>query len=306
MAEPMNTKSTSKHPKKVRTASKTTATYWSRKIRLEKKPGWASSHYFVRIQANGLRRKMKLKSAIREDAAREALAIYLDVLSNGWPQDDGTRIPLPGTSSLPADPTIEEWILAVSAKKHAKEPSIKKYAESLETIVGEILGTPRARKPELRSRIKSYRVASLTKKTLSEWLEKRLVSIPLGDPVATSRAKNTTRSLIINARSLFSNKALEALNLDPQELPCIPFRGLTPPHKTAQRYTSRFDAKRILLTARNELGASKEGTNFELWKIIYLALVAGLRYKEIDRLRIQEIQLTKCRIEPDPGNRARG
>ncbi len=83
MAEEWPKIMTNKAPKKIRTASKTTAAYWAKKIKLEKKPGWESSNYFVRIQAHGGRRKMKLECTVREEAAREAAELYIDILANG-------------------------------------------------------------------------------------------------------------------------------------------------------------------------------------------------------------------------------
>lgn len=287
--------------KKVRTASKTTTAYWSGKIRLEKKPGWESSNYFVRIQAHGIRRKVKLDSSIKEEAAREAAGLYIDILAKGWQQEPGAHLPLPGSSSLPEDPSIEDWVTAVKAKKLVTDQSIQKYSESLETIVGEILEIPRARKPELRAKIKGFPVASLTKAALTAWLEKRKASASTTDFVASKRALNTARSLMINARSLFGDKVLESLDINPEEVPYIPFRRIKLPPKNSQRYISRFNAERLMAIACRELGSTDaEDSKFEQWKIFYLSLVAGLRYREIDQLQIHDIRLEKCRIAVHP------
>lgn len=297
----MINKAPTKSLKKIRTASKTTAAYWSGKIKLEKKPGWESSNYFVRIQAHGGRRKIKLDCTVRDEAAREAAALYINILAKGWPQVDGARLHLPSGTSLPENPSIEDWVTAVKAKKLVADQSIQKYSESLETIVGEILGIPRARKPELRARIKGFPVASLTKIAITEWLEKRKSSSSTTDVVATRRALNTARSLIINARSLFGDKVLEALKLNSDEIPNIPFRGVKLPSKNHKRYTSRFDAARLLESAFRDLGtADAEDSKFEQWKILYLALVAGLRYREIDQLQVYDMHLAKCLISVSP------
>ena len=39
-----------------------------------------------------------------------------------------------------------------------------------------------------------------------------------------------------------------------------------------------------------------DASRFEQWKILYLALVAGLRYNEIDKLRVQDISAAAGRI----------
>ena len=301
MAEEWPKIMTNKAPKKIRTASKTTAAYWAKKIKLEKKPGWESSNYFVRIQAHGGRKKMKLECTVREEVAREAAALYIDILANGWPREDGAGLKLPDVTSLPENPSVEDWVTAVKSKKLVADQSIEKYSESLETIVGEILGIPRARKPELRARIKGFPVASLTRIAITAWLEKRKASSSTTDVVATTRALNTARSLIINARSLFGDKVLEALEINSDQTPNIPFRGVKLPSKNHKRYTSRFNAKRMLETAMRDLGtADAEDSKFEQWKIFYLALVAGLRYREIDQLQTHDIHLAKCQISVSP------
>ena len=66
-----------------RTASKTTASFWQSKVYLEKKPGWTSNTYYVRIQIRKERRKFVLEATTKEAAGREALELYLSVLTTG-------------------------------------------------------------------------------------------------------------------------------------------------------------------------------------------------------------------------------
>lgn len=285
--------------KKARTTDKTKAAYWTDKIQLEKKPGWKSSNYFVRIQALGTRRKVKLNSTYKDEAAREAMALFKGIFANGWPKEEGEHLPTSGDSSLPKDPTIEDWVTAVRAKTMLAEGTVDKYYESLQTIVGEVLGIPRARKPEKRALIKAFPVASITKDTLANWQASRIKATRKLDAVAEQRALNTIRSLIVNARSLFTDDIFEAFNIDVEELKYKPFKRLKLPKKGDGSYSSRFDAVRLLATATRELAGdpsdyhTAEDPKFEQWKILYLALVAGLRYKEIDRLRIQDINTNK-------------
>lgn len=298
----MKTNFTIKHPKKkIRTASKTTAAYWSQKIRLERKPGWESSHYFVRIQAHGSRRKLKLSSTIREEAAREAAALYLSILSEGWPLDEVDRNAAPILSGLPPDPSIEAWFKFAQTKSMVADATLEAYWGALQTIVGEILGIPKARKPESRTKIKEFPISELTKDSLRAWLDRRIEAARKLDGIKSKRAINTARSLVVNARSLFSAAILEAVEINPDTIPYIPFKNLKLPPKYLPRYTSRFDPRLLLKVAAADLAdpsADDEFATFryEQWKILYLALVAGLRYKEIDRLRVQEIMINSARI----------
>ncbi len=81
------------------------------------------------------------------------------------------------------------------------------------------------------------------------------------------------------------------------------FAGLRIPKSQTFRYTTRFDAKRLLKTAAAELGRPPrpdsgeiEASRYEQWKILYLALVAGLRYNEIDKLLVQDVHAGVGRI----------
>jgi len=289
--------------KSVRTASKTTAAYWSQKIYLEKKGEWQSANYFARMQARGERRKVRLESTVREEAAREAVALYLGVLANGWPVNDDSKLDLPESSGLPSNPTVEEWITRAKRKASVRSGSVDKYAESLRTIVSEIIGMRRARKKEDRAKIDAVHISELTKEKLQAWLDSRLERARELDMVKAPRAKNTIRALVANSKGLFTQQILDAIGIAEKSLPYIPFHGLKLPSKTQTRYSSRFDAETLLKTAAVELGKDSpdadEETNasrFEQWKILYLALVAGLRYNEIDKLRVQDVSAAAGKV----------
>jgi integrase len=289
--------------KKARALSKTTAGYWSQKVYLETKGDWQSANFFVRVQALGDRRKLRLESCNREDASREALARYLEILSKGWPTAPGITLDLPEKSTLPQNPSIGDWIEMARKKSKARPESMNKYAESLRTIAGEILGMSRARKPEQRNKINALKISELSKETLDTWHDSRMARAKKLDFVQESRAQNTVRSLIANAKALFTDDVLEAIGASVDNLSSIPFRRLKLPPKNKSRYTSRFDPTNLLLTAAAELGSAdpddddeEVASRYEQWKILYLALVAGLRYNEIDRLRVQEIFATAGRI----------
>ena len=293
--------------KKARALSRTTAGYWSQRAYLEKKGDWQSANFFVRVQALGCRRKLRLESCEREDAGREALAKYLAILANGWPAERGLTLDLPEKSTLPQNPSVGDWIEMAGKKSKVRPESLNKYAESLRTIAGEILGMSRARKPEQRNKINALKISELSKANLDTWHDSRMARAKELDFVQQSRAQNTLRSLIANAKALFTDDVVEAIGASVDNLSSIPFRRLKLPERNKSRYTSRFDAKNLLLTAAAELGKADPdadepeiASRYEQWKILYVALVAGLRYKEIDRLRVEEIFATAGRIVVRP------
>jgi integrase len=297
------TKKKTKKRKAVRAASKTTAMYWQKAAFRLQKGEWESSNFFVRITLQDKRKRVRLESTTREEAGREALAQYLKILTNGWPVDDETKLSLPETSGLSNDPTVSEWISMAKKKSGVRSGSVDKYAESLRTIVSEILGMRCARKKEQRSKIDDYKVSDITKEKLKAWLEDRMARARELDNVRTLRAQNTIRSLVANAKGLFTEHILEAIGLPEESITHLPFRSLKLPAKNQTRYSSRFDAKTLLKTAAAELGTAAPGVDqveadnrYEQWKILYLALVAGLRYNEIDQLRVQDISPADGRI----------
>ncbi|MEO5913777.1 MAG: site-specific integrase [Luteolibacter sp.] len=286
----------------VRAASKTSAAYWKNKVYLEKKDAWISANYFVRIQAAGTRRKVRLEASVLEDAAREALAFYLDVRVNGWPAEEH---PTPAGSDPEnglSDPSVRDWIELAKRHANVRQETIEKYAESFLTVVGEILGMRRARKKEDREKIANTKLAVITKPRIQNWINSRLELARLMDPVKANRAKNTIRALVGNANGLFSKHIIEST--EGMGFAAIhPFSDLKLPRKFVPKYSSRFDPVLLLRVARKELGRpparslDREGiTKYEQWKILYLALVGGLRYNEIDKLRIQDISTATGKI----------
>ena len=302
----MNEKPKTTAKKTVRAASKTTDTYWSKKIYLEKKDGWQSATYFVRMQAKGVRKKVRLESSSKEDAATEAKDLYLDILAKGWPTDEAFSLLAPATEGLFETATIAEWIELAMRKAvlyGVRQKSVAKYGESLRTVVADILEMPRARKIEQRAQINAYRISGLTKKILQAWVTTRIERTLELDTIKKLRANNTIRSLVTNAKALFSKDCLSALGVPEDSLSYVPFHRLMLPKKYAPTYSSRFDHKILMKIAAKELGSpvgaimdEDEASRYEQWKILYLAQVAGLRFKEIDNLRVQDISVKSNRI----------
>ena len=200
-----------KKTKVVRAPSKTTAKYWEKVAFRLRKGEWESSNFFVRIKLHNQRKRVRLDATIREDAGREALAEYLKILTHGWPVEENSKLGRPENQELPDDPTVGDWIAMAKKKARVRTDSVDKYAESLRTIVSEILGMHRARKPEQRSQIDAYKISNLTKENLKGWLDARLKKSRDLDMVREMRAKNTIRSLVTNAKGLFTEHILEAI-----------------------------------------------------------------------------------------------
>ena len=297
----MNPKSKSKKPP----ASKNTAAYWQQKVFREEKydpkddspekiPLWVSAHFYVRMQVGTERRKFRLKSTTAEDAGTESAKLYREISANGWPAKKVRKSAVSALESnerKESEGSVGQWISSATLHAKVRENTAKKYAESLRTIVGDIIELSKARKKECRAKIDNFLLDDLTSDKIRAWILKRTDAT--GRNVSQVRRANTTaRTLLVNARSLFTSAIQESMGIS-IEKQRNPFRSLKLPRKTVLRYTSKFDARLLLSKAAEELSENYNGidteSRYEQWKILYLALVAGLRYREIDNLRVQDV-----------------
>ena len=286
-------------------ASKNTAAYWQQKVfreekhvpqddSREKSPSWVSAHFYVRMQVGTERRKIRLKSTTAEEAGKESAKLYREISANGWPTKKARKKTVTSTETIESEKregSVGQWITAATLHAKVRENTAKKYAESLRTIVGDIIELSKSRKKECRAKIDNFLLDDLTSDKIRAWILKRTDST--GRNISQVRRSNTTaRTLIVNARSLFTSAIQESMGIS-IEKQRNPFRSLKLPRKTVLSYTSKFDARLLLSKATDELSKDHNGidteSRYEQWKILYLALVAGLRYREIDNLRVQDI-----------------
>ena len=110
------------------------------------------------------------------------------------------------------------------------------------------------------------------------------------DRAKQKSARITLNKIIRNARSLFSSKALRFVEV-PLPNP-LPFEGIDFEKEGSFRYHSEIDPELLLVAAQNELAKHKP----EQFKIFVLALLAGLRRNEIDKLEWQSVDFENCII----------
>jgi len=95
------------------------------------------------------------------------------------------------------------------------------------------------------------------------------------NPLKARAARNSVNSLLRQAKSLFSPDHLQFLPPSVAEL--NPFKGVSFEPRQSMRYRADFDVERLIEAAQRELP-------IEQLKIFLLALFAGLRRNEIDKL----------------------
>ncbi len=293
-------------------ASKNTAAYWQQKVfreqkhdpdddSREKSARWVSAHFYVRMQVGTERRKIRLESTTSEEAGKESAKLYREISANGWPTKKARKKTVPSTETIESDKhegSVGQWISAATMVATVREDTAKKYAESLRTIVGDILDLSKSRKKESRTKIDGFLLDDLTSDEIRAWILKRTDATGK-DVIQARKASNTARTLLVNARSLFKPEIQESMGIS-IEKQRYPFRSVKLPRKYTVRYTSKFDARLLLAKAADELlEANKDeysASKFEQWKILYFAIVAGLRYREIDNLRKQDVSPSTRKI----------
>ena len=110
-------------------------------------------------------------------------------------------------------------------------------------------------------------------------------------------ARVSVNSFMREARSLFSPKYLE--RLESVSLPDpLPFTGIKLEKRSMPRYQSNFDVLELVRAASEELAESRP----EEFKAFVLAVMAGLRRNEIDKLEWSRFNWTAGTINVTPTN----
>src|SRR5262249_8725871 len=219
-------------------------------------------------------------------AAAKARGIYLRVRSEGWPAVLKALRPA-GAPVPPSVLTVGQFLSAVGESNcDIEHRTLSSYASALRTVLAETFNVdPSGRFDALhggnarwRSRIDAIKLVDITPTIIQRW--KRSVLDGAGDdPMALRSARETVTSHLRRIKSLFGKKVLRHVSRITLPDP-LPFSETTYEKRQNVRYRSGFDVFALLSSARNELA---EGDP-ESFKIVLLALTAGLRAHEIDML----------------------
>jgi integrase len=241
-------------------------------------PNWA-----VYIQHCGRRHKWSLGTPNREAAGAKARDIFLSLQAQGW---DATIQRYRPKLVKKRDVTVGEFIEEGKAKADLDPKTLEDYCRALRTIVAGTFGLEGGKEKfdyhkgghkHWLAGINAVRLSALTPVRIQEW--KRAFLAKAGrSPVAQRRAKVSVNSFIRRARSLFSPEVLQHLSI---ELPDpLPFAGISFEPRQSLKYQSSFDIVDLIKQARTALAEPEP----EQFKIFLLAVMVGLRRKEIDLL----------------------
>lgn len=295
MSAGRNEKTATQLPLTRSSVGKNSASYWSKRIYFPKNMcGAVSPHYMMRVAFKGRRLAFGLGTANKDAAARIAASIYGDLLSIGI---DATLAKHRAQKPKPDNiATIGEYIASAHAVMGVRPATFHAYGRHLCRIAGDILNrrTPRRSKVktkrDLRQEIESAPLAILSPEAIQAW-RLAFVATAGNDAKKARAARISANSIIRQARSLFAPRVVKFLSSLRLPEP-LPFASVEFFPRESMRYISRIDAGILMRQAREEL-AEKRPDDF---LVMILALGAGLRRGEIDRLLWKDVDFSTCRI----------
>lgn len=276
--------------------------YWSKRVVRRATAGHEAVSFSVRLRHKGHREWFTLDTGNREIAARKAAEIYRRVVAVGWEQvlrEQKQRGLGPRSNEAPK--TVGEFIEIMEESSGLSASTLCAYISKTVTLVSKIMGIdggkakhnhyrrhPDEKTPnELwRQRIYAVRLADLTAPRITQWRQRALAALR-NESVEQEAARNSIISDLRSARSFFAPSNTEGLVHQPADP--RPFTGFKIGTSQVRRYVSVFSAKEVMAKAREEMASA----NPSAYIILHLAVLAGLRRGEIDRLKWSQVDFAR-------------
>lgn len=297
---------------KVKLVGKGDARYWQQegKMFIDKR----SRFYACKIQLDGRRESFPLRTPVKIAAAVKAAKIFRSVETLGW--EAALAEHKPSAAKPPRGATVGDLLDQVKATAGLRLSTFTVYAQSLRQIVAQMAGIgdqpaldksgepllDRKKRPVYLShranrgggreawlaKVHAQPLDGLTADTVQRW-KLNYIGKAGTAPDAQRRAATTAATLIRNARSLFSERALRFVRENVILPEPLPFAGVKLGQRQNSRYVSKLDAPTIIADARAELTGGQ-------FQIFVLALFTGLRKREIDTLLWRQVDFSSKQI----------
>lgn len=289
---------------KIRRVGRSHADYWTPRLR-KRSYTWENKtveipEWQVRIAHLGRREWFNCGTPNKAAAADKARKIYLSLISKGW---QTTLQDFKPDMQVSKDGcTVGEFLDQVRAVSGLKPVTLEIYCKKFRTLVAGVfkIDGGKAKFDYVNGghkawldKVRAVRLDKLTPDKVNEWKVRELKAASK-NPLQLKRAGVTLRSVLLGSKALFTPDIRKHLTL---RLPSpLPFEGVSLPEAGKSRYKSEMDPALLLTAAQRELAEGILGENQpanprpELFKILLLALGAGLRRDEIDKLQWKQIQ----------------
>ncbi len=292
---------------KVNNYSKSDARYWKsrlyRNTYTENGLKRKVEEYSIKMQWRGKRVNFPLGSKNKEVASRKAAEIYNNVRSTGW--DEALRIYKPEYFKNET-PTIGEFLEAVREYSQISKRSLPGYENRFRQILADIFKVNsnsnkhdyvNGGRNEWVEKIHKIKLDQITQEKIIKWKSDYIRKRANGDPRKESSAKVSLNTVLRNAKALFSKRKVLPFIREKISLPeKLPFDEVLFEKEPDRRYRSRMDPKQLLILAKEDLMVKEP----EVFKIIVLALLCGLRREEIDLLEWNQFDFISRTLEIRP------
>jgi integrase len=277
-------------------------TYGDAKGNMVEIPNWQ-----VRLRGGGRQEWFNLGTPNQAAAAKTAKEIFTFWEANGWAATLAKFKPDSGLA-LRLNVSVGEFLDEVKAVSGLKPVTYEIYAKKFRSLVAGAFKIDGGKAKhdyatggyqKWLERVRGVPLDKLTPDKVNEWKVGELKAASK-NPLLLKRASITVRSILLSSKALFSPKIRRHLIL---RLPSpLPFEGVTLPEAGKSRYKSEIEPAVILTAAKRELADGIRAEDQpaiprpELFKILLLALGAGMRRDEIDKLQWKNIQWSKNTI----------
>ena len=254
--------------------------------------------YMIRIQVDGKRKEVDLETGDRREASKRAMEMYFEIRSKGW---DALSSPSTLRCEVVESPSVGDVIKRFEDCNDIAPQTARDYISSLRKVaawVGDILSDKNRYDyvnggiDQWRRQVDAIKISQLTPLQMQRW-KRFMIKSAKGDPLKEHSRKTTANSDLRRVKCIFSRKNItfmKDLNLPPtEELP----GHSTPMYKVAPKpYRSVIDLGRVLREGKQELRDQFP----EQYKVLLLAVWAGLRRDEIDKLQWSSIDFENHRV----------
>jgi integrase len=260
---------------------KTNPKFWEARV-FRYNPGDKDALFYVRLQYAGRRDTFCCHATTRAQAASIAKRIYMELRTLGWEATLKKRKPEAEPKSVA---TVGEFLDRISIQFTGQQRTIKDYCQNFRRVVADIFEVSRDRKKydyvnggrlEWLGKVNVIRLVDITPEKIQAWRIDYLDRA--GDDLDKRRSAQASLNTVLRqARSLFSSKRLELIQADPPIQ--SPFRKIKLESEGDTRYRSTVDVAELVQAALAELADEPQ-----MLKVFILAICAGLRRNEIDKL----------------------
>jgi Phage integrase family. len=280
---------------------KTDIRYWLEAVFRQKYTRNGVAHqvsaWAIKIQHVGRRETFPLGTANRTAAAAKAKDIYLNLQADGW-EATLAKFKPKANAQCPTATTVGEFLEQTIVIGGGRSKTIEGYCRAFRTIVSSIFkidgGSGKfdyrrgGGREKWIAKVHSVRLSDVTPDKIQKW-KVAFLQRAATDPLKLRAARISVNSLMRQAKSLFTADRLKFIRLNIQG---TPFDDVRFEPRQSMRYRSSFDVEQVIRAAQDELPQ-------EQLKIFLLAVMAGLRRNEIDKLEWSSFRWTQnvIRIE---------